>query len=58
MLLKKVEFKANSMFFLERLERYSRKPSCEPPHGVVVMKDRIGDQRGWGSEWEPMKILL
>jgi hypothetical protein len=22
------------------------------------LKDRLGDQRGGGSEWEPIKILL
>jgi hypothetical protein len=22
------------------------------------VKDRLGDQRGGGSEWEPIKILL
>jgi hypothetical protein len=26
--------------------------------GEGRMKDRLGDQRGGGSEWEPIKILL
>jgi hypothetical protein len=25
---------------------------------VAVVKDLLGDQRGGGSEWEPIKILL
>jgi hypothetical protein len=25
---------------------------------MVLVKDRKGDQRGGGSEWEPIKILL
>jgi hypothetical protein len=24
----------------------------------LCLKDRLGDQRGGGGEWEPMKILL
>jgi hypothetical protein len=29
-----------------------------PTRGRKVLKDRLGDQRGGGSEWEPIKILL
>jgi hypothetical protein len=28
------------------------------PEGEEGVKDRLGDQRGGGSEWEPIKILL
>jgi hypothetical protein len=34
---KKVEFYTNSTFFAEHLKRYSRNPSFEPPHGVVII---------------------
>jgi hypothetical protein len=27
-------------------------------YALLLLKDRLGDQRGGGSEWEPIKILL
>jgi hypothetical protein len=42
-----------------RIDMYVRR-SCivSGKQSMFKLKDRLGDQRGGGSEWEPIKILL